>query len=59
MYFITNKMGLCRIELVIVRESFLLRYSLDYFRLRLTRLNSELLCWKMIAKMVDDCSIQV
>ena len=43
-------MGLCRIELVnIVRESGLLRYSLDYFRLRLARLNSER------ALLEDDC----
>ena len=42
-------MGLCRIELVIVRESGLLRYSLNYFRLRLARLNSER------ALLEDDC----
>ena len=37
------------IKLVIVRESGLLRYSLDYFRLRLARLNSER------ALLEDDC----
>ena len=53
-----ERFTMCQELQVIIRENGLLRYSFGLLSLTISEAQPKLLQWKLIVKMVDNCSIQ-